>query len=321
MELYLVLVDNRHDDVTAHAFTRPEVAVDFARQHYEDNVPDDLSAEELKDAGVGVEPVDGFLFHAVYSTEGDSVWVAPVELDAAVTEAPAATADDPVGARVVDGGSVGTVVRCGQCGGSGRLHQPDELPDRVAPTLADNTEATRVGMGRDESTARALAAAVNRMSEESGSNTPDFVLGDFLTDALAAFHEATRRREQWYGVRLEPGRGLLPAAEGRVSAERATTLVFEALGEASMCWEHPAGAGIFLSQQAEEIGHRLLAALGFDVQRPAESPVERMLRKRSPVEREGYLAEQLAGGADPEVVAAARQTMTEMDREPGHAAG
>jgi len=263
MELYLVLVDNRHDDVTAHAFSRPEVAVDFARRHYGDNVPADFSVAELADAGIGVEPVDGFLFHAVYSTEGDSVWVVQVELDAAVTEAPAATADDPVGARVVDGGSVGTVVWCGQCGGSGRLHQPDELPDelpdRVAPTLADNTEGTRVGMGRDESTARALASAVNRMSEENGSNTPDFILGNFLTDALAAFHEATRRREQWYGVRLEPG-------QGRVSSERAATLVFEALGEASMCWESPDGAGIFLSRRAEEIGHRLLAALGFETQ-------------------------------------------------------
>lgn len=90
MELYLVLVDDRHDDVTAHAFSKPEVAVYFARQHYEDNVPDDLGVEELRESGIGVEPVDGFLFHAVYSTEGDSVWVAPVVLDAAVPVVPSA---------------------------------------------------------------------------------------------------------------------------------------------------------------------------------------------------------------------------------------
>ncbi len=181
-------------------------------------------------------------------------------------------------------------------------------------------------MSVDESTSRALAAAVNRMSEENGSNTPDFILGDFLAGALAAFHEATRRREQWYGVRLEPARGVLPAdpGEGRVSAARAAGLVFEAMGAASMCWENPSGAGLFLSEKAAEIGHGLLAALGFDVQRPAgrpESPVERLLRKRSPVEREQYLAEQLAAGADPGLVDAVRETLTEMDREPGHAGG
>ena len=36
------------------------------------------------------------------------------------------------------------------------------------------------------------------------------------------------------------------------------TLIFEALGEASMCWEFPEKAGIFQSDRAEQIGNRLL---------------------------------------------------------------
>ena len=36
------------------------------------------------------------------------------------------------------------------------------------------------------------------------------------------------------------------------------TLIFEALGEASMCWEFPEKAGVFQSERAEEIGLRLL---------------------------------------------------------------
>lgn len=34
---------------------------------------------------------------------------------------------------------------------------------------------------------------------ENGSNTPDFILGSYLLDCLAAFDRATRNRETWYG--------------------------------------------------------------------------------------------------------------------------
>lgn len=37
--------------------------------------------------------------------------------------------------------------------------------------------------------------------------------------------------------------------------------IFEALGEATVCWENPAGAGTFDSDQAREIGERLVALL------------------------------------------------------------
>lgn len=47
--------------------------------------------------------------------------------------------------------------------------------------------------------AKALASAVNSVSAENGSDTPDFILGDFLAAQLEAFNNAVHRRSQWYG--------------------------------------------------------------------------------------------------------------------------
>lgn len=44
---------------------------------------------------------------------------------------------------------------------------------------------------------RDLARAINRNSRENGSNTPDFILADFLARCLEAFDAATRRRADW----------------------------------------------------------------------------------------------------------------------------
>jgi hypothetical protein len=50
---------------------------------------------------------------------------------------------------------------------------------------------------------RELTDALN--GAEDGSNTPDFVLAEFLSGCLAAFDRATVAREDWYGHRHEPG--------------------------------------------------------------------------------------------------------------------
>jgi hypothetical protein len=41
-------------------------------------------------------------------------------------------------------------------------------------------------------------------------------------------------------------------------------VVYQALGGASMCWEHVDRAGVFLSERALEVGERLIEALGLD---------------------------------------------------------
>lgn len=49
-----------------------------------------------------------------------------------------------------------------------------------------------------------LEALLNRHSRENGSNTPDFVLAEFMLTCLAAFDHASRTREEWYGRYLTP---------------------------------------------------------------------------------------------------------------------
>ncbi len=46
---------------------------------------------------------------------------------------------------------------------------------------------------------KAISAAINSVSAENGSNTPDFILAEYLTDCLAAFDKAVKRRGDWYG--------------------------------------------------------------------------------------------------------------------------
>lgn len=60
-----------------------------------------------------------------------------------------------------------------------------------------------------------LEAAINRCSRENGSNTPDFILADYLAGCLAAFDNASRAREKWYGKSLSIGMGIgdLPSTD------------------------------------------------------------------------------------------------------------
>ena len=46
---------------------------------------------------------------------------------------------------------------------------------------------------------RELETLINRYSQENGSNTPDFILAQFLLGCLAAWNAAVQRREEWYG--------------------------------------------------------------------------------------------------------------------------
>jgi hypothetical protein len=49
-----------------------------------------------------------------------------------------------------------------------------------------------------------LAEVINRHSMEGNSNTPDFILADFLGDCLAGFEYAVRQRNRWYGRKEGP---------------------------------------------------------------------------------------------------------------------
>jgi hypothetical protein len=44
--------------------------------------------------------------------------------------------------------------------------------------------------------------------------------------------------------------------------EKLDELIFTAIGEASMCWANPSGAGVYQDQRATEIGNKLIQGIG-----------------------------------------------------------
>lgn len=54
-----------------------------------------------------------------------------------------------------------------------------------------------------------LESAVNRNSIENGSDTPDFIIAEFLADCTAALDKAIKRREKWYGRNTGEGAAVL----------------------------------------------------------------------------------------------------------------
>jgi len=51
-----------------------------------------------------------------------------------------------------------------------------------------------------------LRELLNKHSREGQSNTPDFLLRDFIVGCLEAFEKTVRQREAWYGrTTEEPG--------------------------------------------------------------------------------------------------------------------
>lgn len=72
--IYIALIEDRHTDVEACAFSTPEAAIDFAKDCALAAVDGDWS--EVKE-----EDIDGWLYHACYSPEGDSVRVVERVLD------------------------------------------------------------------------------------------------------------------------------------------------------------------------------------------------------------------------------------------------
>lgn len=50
-----------------------------------------------------------------------------------------------------------------------------------------------------------LQNLINRHSLENESNTPDYILAEYLKGCLELFNKTSRAREQWYGRELVPG--------------------------------------------------------------------------------------------------------------------
>ena len=49
-----------------------------------------------------------------------------------------------------------------------------------------------------------LIELINCHSIENGSDTPDFILAEYLVDCLKVFNKISKKRDAWYGVDLHP---------------------------------------------------------------------------------------------------------------------
>lgn len=77
MDIYVAMVNDRHDDPEPFLFTTAQAAVDFARKYATDSVK---RPEDFEETHVGL-PSD-WLYSATFSVEGDSVWVLKKATDA-----------------------------------------------------------------------------------------------------------------------------------------------------------------------------------------------------------------------------------------------
>ena len=68
--------------------------------------------------------------------------------------------------------------------------------------MDDSTE--RHASKPDVSFKEELKSLLNRNSMENASNTPDFILAQYMDSCLDAFVTATQQRETWYGRDARP---------------------------------------------------------------------------------------------------------------------
>ena len=54
-----------------------------------------------------------------------------------------------------------------------------------------------------------LSSLINRHSKENGSNTPDFILAQYLEGCLEVFEAASQQRETWHGRDARPSHSTL----------------------------------------------------------------------------------------------------------------
>jgi hypothetical protein len=115
--------------------------------------------------------------------------------------------------------------------------------EKIETPIKDETPLD-VTVATQEILEHKIADVINSSCRENYSNTPDYILADFMVRCLQAFEIASNNREDWFGVHLD-------------ILNDWNRLIMEAIGEASMCWsEIP--TGVFDSSRAIKIGEKLL---------------------------------------------------------------
>lgn len=75
----------------------------------------------------------------------------------------------------------------------------EELPEKDHMIIPNKLNPPTPETKGDSDFRRELEHLINRHSMENGSDTPDFLLAQFLTGALELFDTTVKEREKWYG--------------------------------------------------------------------------------------------------------------------------
>ena len=60
---------------------------------------------------------------------------------------------------------------------------------------------------------RELQTLINRHCMENGSDTPDFLLAEYLSEQLSVFDRHVKAREKWYGRTVGGGAAIIQQIE------------------------------------------------------------------------------------------------------------
>lgn len=66
----------------------------------------------------------------------------------------------------------------------------------------DQQVSREVGGQPDPTFIKEIERVINSFSKENDSNTPDFILAEYVKDCLDIFAKTSRARERWYGKEL-----------------------------------------------------------------------------------------------------------------------
>jgi len=90
--------------------------------------------------------------------------------------------------------------RCSECSHFAYKPPPIE-PKAEYPQPTSGTRASLVDK---------FAAIINSVSRENASDTPDFILAEYLVMCLESFETTVRAREKWYGRKVKDLNGDAP---------------------------------------------------------------------------------------------------------------
>ena len=85
---------------------------------------------------------------------------------------------------------------CQRCGSM--IHMHDDAKHEFVSTL-DTGSIVALPVEETPSLEREIASVLNKYSAENESNTPDFILAEYLMACLTAFNTASNSRQAFYG--------------------------------------------------------------------------------------------------------------------------